>query len=103
MNLRVLGSEDIIRAIDLNKVMDTVEQVYVAKARGNTVVWPTVFYDFKTGEKDMDIKSGYLKENEIRNMNIIMDTREDMKTMIKIILLIRYSCFLMSSKLFLRS
>lgn len=38
MNLRVLGSEDIIRAIDLNKVMDTVEQVYVAKARGNTVV-----------------------------------------------------------------
>lgn len=71
MNLRVLGSEDIIRAIDLNKVMDTVEQVYVAKARGNTVVWPTVFYDFKTGEKDMDIKSGYLKENEIHGLKVI--------------------------------
>lgn len=35
------------------------------------LAWPTVFYDFKTGEKDMDIRSGYLKDAQLHGLKVI--------------------------------
>ena len=71
MKMKVLSRNDILSAIDMKKMMETVENVYRAKAEGKTEVWPTVFYDFKTGEQDMDIKSGYLKSEGIHGLKVI--------------------------------
>ncbi len=71
MKMRILSRENVMKAVNLDKVMETVEGVYVSKAHDNAVAWPTVFYDFKTGEKDMDIKSGYIKGDEIHGLKII--------------------------------
>lgn len=71
MKMRVLSGNDIKKALNMDKVMDTVETIYKLKAQEKTVVWPTVFHDFITGEKDMDIKSGYIKGEEIHGLKII--------------------------------
>lgn len=71
MKLRVLNRETIMALTDLDRVLSTVEGVYAAKARGEAVAWPTVFYDFKTGEKDMDIRSGYLKDAQLHGLKVI--------------------------------
>lgn len=71
MKMRVLSRADVERALTLPRVMDTVEQVYRLKAEDKTVVWPTVFHDFKTGEQDMDIKSGYLRGMEAHGLKVI--------------------------------
>ena len=71
MKMRILSRSDIMKAVDLDKIMETVENVYKLRAQEKTVVWPTVFYDFVQGHKDMDIKSGYLKGEEIHGLKII--------------------------------
>ena len=71
MKMRILSRNDIMKAVDLDKIMETVENVYKLRAQEKTVVWPTVFYDFVQGHKDMDIKSGYLKGEEIHGLKII--------------------------------
>jgi len=71
MKMRILSRQQVMEAVNLDKVLETVENVYKSKAMGNAVPWPTVFYDFKTGEKDMDIKSGYIKGDEIHGLKII--------------------------------
>ena len=59
--IKVLSKEDIRKVMDLSRVIKDVESVYRLKSRGETVVWPTVFYEFDPGKADMDIKSGLLK------------------------------------------
>lgn len=71
MKLRVLNRDAIMTVTDLESVLSTVEGVYASKARGDAVAWPTVFYDFKTGEKDMDIRSGYLKDAQLHGLKVI--------------------------------
>lgn len=71
MQMRILSRANIERVLTLSSVMDTVEQVYRIKAENKTVAWPTVFHDFKTGEQDMDIKSGYLRGMETHGLKVI--------------------------------
>lgn len=71
MQMRILSRADMEQVLTLSSVMDTVEQVYRLKAENKTVVWPTVFHDFKTGEQDMDIKSGYLRGMETHGLKVI--------------------------------
>lgn len=59
--IKVLSGKEIARVTDMNKIIACVEDVYCQKAQGETVVWPTTFYEFDPGHADMDIKSGYLK------------------------------------------
>lgn len=56
-----LGQQDIQKSINMQDVISTVEGVYRAKSRGETAVWPTVFYEFEPGKADLDIKSGIMK------------------------------------------
>lgn len=63
--IRILGKKEIAQVTDLKKVITCVEDVYCQKAKGETVVWPTTFYEFDPGHADMDIKSGYLKASGI--------------------------------------
>lgn len=60
-NVKILSKEDIMQVIEMKPVIRCVEEVYKLKSEGDTVVWPTTFYEFDPGHADMDIKSGYLK------------------------------------------
>ena len=71
MEIRFLSRGDVAKAVDMKKVMATVENVYKLKAQGKTVVWPTVIYDFDPGHQDMDIKSGYIKGEEIHGLKVL--------------------------------
>ena len=63
--IKVLSKEDIMRVIDMRRVIKGVENVYRLKSRNMTEVWPTVFYEFEPGRADMDIKSGLLKSERL--------------------------------------
>lgn len=63
--IKVLSKEDVEDVLEMQKVIDVVEEVYKAKNNDLTEVWPTVFYDFVPGKADMDIKSGYLKNEKM--------------------------------------
>lgn len=56
-----LDDKQIAETLNMADVISCVEDVYSQKAKGETVVWPTTFYEFNPGHADMDIKSGYLK------------------------------------------
>ncbi|MGI5976129.1 MAG: ornithine cyclodeaminase family protein [Candidatus Limivicinus sp.] len=71
MEFKVLCKDDIKKCLTPEKVMESVEAVYRAKAQGQTVVWPTVFHDFKTGEQDMDIKSGCIETDKVHGLKVI--------------------------------
>lgn len=71
MQMRILSRANVEQVLTLSSVMDTVEQVYRLKAENKTEVWPTVFHDFKTGQQDMDIKSGYLRGMETHGLKVI--------------------------------
>lgn len=71
MKLRVLSRENIMNLADMDRILKSVEDIYTAKAKDETVVWPTVFYDFQTGEKDMDIRSGYIRGQELHGLKVI--------------------------------
>ena len=60
-----------MKVVDMDKVMSTVENVYRRKAQGETVVWPTVFHEWEPGIHDMDIKSGYIKGDELHGLKCI--------------------------------
>lgn len=71
MKIRALNRDVIMNVANMESVLKTVEDVYVSKASENAIAWPTVFYDFKTGEKDMDIRSGYLKDAGLHGLKVI--------------------------------
>ncbi len=64
-HVKILSKEDIMQVIEMQPVIQCVEDVYKLKSEGDTVVWPTTFYEFDPGHADMDIKSGYLKGAKI--------------------------------------
>lgn len=63
--IKVLSKEDIQKIIDMKRVIEGVEKVYSLKSQDDTVVLPTVFYDFEIGKSDMDIKAGLLKSAKL--------------------------------------
>lgn len=63
--IKVLSKEDVTAVLEMQQVLDVVEDVYKTKNSNLTEVWPTVFYDFVPGKADMDIKSGYLKNEKM--------------------------------------
>lgn len=71
MSMLVLSKEHVRQLIDLDCVLEAVEGVYTAKAKGNTVVWPTVFHEWEPSFHDMDIKSGYLCSENIHGIKTL--------------------------------
>ncbi|MBM6614575.1 ornithine cyclodeaminase family protein [Desemzia sp. RIT804] len=65
MNLAILNEEMLSNLLDMPSVIKTVESVYKQKSNDASVVWDTIFYDFEPGKADMDIKSGFLKDQKI--------------------------------------
>jgi len=65
IKFKVLSKEDISNVLEMQQVIEVVENVYKSKNSDMTEVWPTIFHDFVKGKADMDIKSGYLKDEKI--------------------------------------
>ncbi len=51
-NVKILSKEDIMQVIEMKPVIKCVEEVYTLKSQGDTVVWPTTFYEFDPGHAD---------------------------------------------------
>ena len=57
MEIKVLSRKDLINVLELPEVIEGVEAVYRAKAKGQVAAWPLVEHRFETGAL-MDIRSG---------------------------------------------
>ena len=65
MATRVMNRNDIMQVIEMAPTIRAVENVYTMKSQGEAVAWPTVFHVFEEGQRDMDIRSGYLPGEHI--------------------------------------
>ena len=65
MATRIMNRNDIMQVIEMGPPIQAVENVYTMKSRGEAVAWPTVFHVFEEGQRDMDIRSGYLPGEHI--------------------------------------
>lgn len=63
--MRVLNKEQVARTLTMGDTLKGVESIYVAKAEGQTDTWPTVFSIFEEGVADVDIKSGWLRNDHL--------------------------------------
>lgn len=79
INIKVLKMEDTKKVLKLEDVIDCVRNVYEAKASGNTEVFPLIFQDFIHEKAEMDIKSGWLKNNEIFGLKVVSWFEENPK------------------------
>lgn len=71
MDIIVLGREDVKKVLELDKVIDGVKKVYTLKSEGKTVVWPSVEYHFEEEKAVMDIRSGYVKGENLHGAKIL--------------------------------
>lgn len=69
--VRILNHEIIDQVLDMKQVIGAVEKVYTLKSSGETDLFPMVFYEFERGKADMDIKSGYLKGENIYGLKLV--------------------------------
>ncbi|MCB2358220.1 ornithine cyclodeaminase family protein [Clostridium estertheticum] len=61
----ILNDEAIEKVLDMKQVIAAVEQVYTLKSSGKADLFPMIFHEFERGKADMDIKSGYIKEENV--------------------------------------
>ena len=62
MSVRVLGTEDLKKRLNIADVIEGVKSVYEAKTKGEIIVWPLVYHEFDDGKgSNMDIRSGGIK------------------------------------------
>lgn len=65
VKIKSLDSESLKLLLSINDIIQIVENVYKSKACNSTMTWPTIFYEFQKGKADMDIKSGYIQNENI--------------------------------------
>lgn len=70
-NMRALSLADTEKLLDLKTVIEKVEEAYVMKHTKEAVLWPLIFHEFEPGVKDMDIKSGYLKNSNAFGLKLV--------------------------------
>jgi len=69
--LKVLNAESINKLLDMGSVIDVVEKGYGSKEDGSGVIWPMIYYEFETDKADMDIRSGYLKNQSVYGAKLL--------------------------------
>ncbi|MBN2795816.1 MAG: ornithine cyclodeaminase family protein [Clostridia bacterium] len=69
--IKVLNQKDLSSILKMEEVIEVVEDVYRAKANGETELFPMVFYEFEPGVSDMDIKSGYIKTKNLFGLKLV--------------------------------
>lgn len=71
MGVLVLSREQIKEVIDMREVIEKVRGVYQLKAQGQTVIWPLVNYEFDEADAAMDIRSGYVKGEQLHGLKML--------------------------------
>jgi ornithine cyclodeaminase/alanine dehydrogenase len=71
MRITVLSREDVKSVLEMPRVVAAVEQVYRAKAAGETVVWPLVCHEFEHAGGAMDIRSGYVAAGAVHGLKML--------------------------------
>ena len=78
-DIKVLSKEDTEKLLKMNDVINVVENVYKSKSEDKTCVFPLIFHEFEPGVADMDIKSGWMKENNIFGLKLVSWFGENIK------------------------
>ena len=71
MKVSILGRNDLEKVLEMPKVIEGVKSVYQLKAKGKTVVWPLVAYDFEEYDAVMDIRSGYISGENLHGLKML--------------------------------
>lgn len=65
VEIKSLDTKSLKKLLSIKEVIQIVENVYKYTALDSTVTWPTIFYEFQKEKADMDIKSGYIKKENV--------------------------------------
>lgn len=79
IDFKVLRFEDTKKVLKMQDVIETIEEVYRAQSAGQTVIFPLITEEFVPGSAEMDIKSGWLKDNDIFGLKIVSWFEENAK------------------------
>lgn len=71
MEVIILGRKELEKVLEMPKVIEGVKSVYQLKAKGQTVVWPLVAYDFDKQDAVMDIRSGCVFEENLHGLKML--------------------------------
>lgn len=69
--INIINAKESEQVLSFDKVIETVEEVYIQKAKERSVVFPLVFHEFNPGVADMDIKSGWLMDSNIFGLKMV--------------------------------
>lgn len=73
----VLTREEVKKVIDLKETIDAVRNVYKLKSKGMAVIWPLVNYEFVDEHAAMDIRSGYIKGEQLHGLKMLNNFPEN--------------------------
>lgn len=71
MGTVILTAEDVKRVIDMRETIEAVRNVYKLKTEGKSVVWSLVNYEFTEANAAMDIRSGYVKGEQLHGLKML--------------------------------
>ena len=77
MSVLILKREEIKKVIDMREVIEEVRKVYKLKSQGKTVIWPLVNYEFEEEHAAMDIRSGYVKGEQLHGLKMLNNFPEN--------------------------
>lgn len=77
MGVLILNREEIKQVIDMREVIEKVRGVYQLKSQGKTVIWPLVNYEFEDEHAAMDIRSGYVKGEQLHGLKMLNNFPEN--------------------------
>ncbi|MCB6585411.1 ornithine cyclodeaminase family protein, partial [Streptococcus gordonii] len=77
MSVLILKREEFKKVIDMREVIEEVRKVYKLKSQGKTVIWPLVNYEFEEEHAAMDIRSGYVKGEQLHGLKMLNNFPEN--------------------------
>lgn len=69
--VKVINQKVLKEVLTMESVLQAIRKVYVLKEEKKTELFQMVFNEFDPGVADMDIKSGYLKEEDIFGLKLV--------------------------------
>lgn len=79
MGVLILNREEVKKVIDMREVIEKVRGVYQLKAKGQSVIWPLVNYEFEEEHAAMDIRSGYVKGEQLHGLKMLNNFPDNTK------------------------
>lgn len=77
MSVLILNREQIRKIIDMREVIEKVRSAYQLKSAGRTVIWPLVNYEFEDEHAAMDIRSGFIKGEQLHGLKMLNNFPEN--------------------------